>query len=314
MKSKSLLLTIATTMAAINTTTLNATTLCEQDTTHADTVSNMVVIHPDRVSIQRTDKTIHIDIKGQEGNPDYHYNSIIRLNDPYTETTALSHNEREWNFLLPFTRSDKKKTESQHSEYWDTSISTSSFGVGLVGGIDTPDGMTIDMSESWEFSWDILELTSYRPKSRLMLGVAFGVNWKNYRMTGSKRFAQDGNNIILSDYPADAAPKFSRLKMFSLTFPFTISYALSTDIFLSFSPIININTYASVKTRYKLNDEKQKETFKGVHQNKISLDLRASVSVGNTIGFYFKYTPFNILKSDYAPAFKGYSTGIFIGL
>lgn len=312
MKSKSLLLTIATTLAATNTATLNAATLCQQDSTCTDTISNMVVYHPDKVSIQRTDEAIHIDIKGQEGNPDYHYNSVIRLNDQYTETTALSHNEREWNFLLPFTRSDKKETDSQHDEY--RNLSLSSFGVGLVGGIDTPEGMNIDMSESWEFSWDILELTNYRRESRWTLGVAFGVNWRNYRMTGAKRFVKEDNNVILSDYPTDAEPKFSRLKMFSLTIPFTLSYALSTDIFLSFSPIFNINTYASVKTRYKLNDEKQKETFKGVHQNKISLDLRASVSVGNTIGFYFKYTPFNILKSDYAPAFKGYSTGIFVGL
>ena len=66
-----------------------------------------------------------------------------------------------------------------------------------------------------------------------------------------------------------------------------------------------------MKTRYTLNGEKHKEKTNDVHHQKVTVDFRATLAYDD-IGIYVKYSPCNVLKSDFAPKFSGISTGIVL--
>ena len=142
-----------------------------------------------------------------------------------------------------------------------------------------------------------------------MLSMGFGLNWKNWRMTSRNRFIKDNGNIVIGDYPENADIQFSRIKVFSLTVPLTYTQHIYDKIYLSVGPIININTHASIKTRYKEDGVKVKETDSNIHQSPITVDLMANLRF-KSIGLYFKYSPNNVLDTDYAPKFKSISTGL----
>ena len=128
-------------------------------------------------------------------------------------------------------------------------------------------------------------------------------------MTGHTRFVKEGNNIVLDNYPEEADIKFSRLKTFSITVPLMINQAIGRKAALSLGPVVNINTYGSLKTRYVLNDEKIKEKSKNIHQNSATIDLMAKLRL-NSIGIYAKYSPSNVLNTEFGPKFSSISTGI----
>ena len=139
--------------------------------------------------------------------------------------------------------------------------------------------------------------------------MGFGMTWRNYRMTGRTRFIKDGDKLVLGAYPEGSDIKFSRLKVFSLTVPFMINQSLGRKVVFSVGPVVNFNTHASLKTRYTLNGEKVKEKNNNIHQNRMTVDLMAKLRF-NSLGVYAKYSPSDMLNTDFGPKFRSFSTGI----
>ena len=128
-------------------------------------------------------------------------------------------------------------------------------------------------------------------------------------MTGRTRFIKDGDKLVLGAYPEGSDIKFSRLKVFSLTVPFMINQSLGRKVVFSVGPVVNFNTHASLKTRYTLNGEKVKEKNNNIHQNRVTVDLMAKLRF-NSLGVYAKYSPSDMLNTDFGPKFRSFSTGI----
>lgn len=268
----------------------------------------LVVLQPNKVIVDKTADAVEITIEGEKDNPDYRYNTRFNLEGKYSENTSMTQNGRDWDLSLPFGIGGKKKNAMDGRAI----VKASGFGVGLVSGLNTPEGLSVNMGESWEFQWDIFDVVeAHSANQRWLYGIGFGLNWKNYRMTGNNRFFETGNNITIGAYPEGASPKFSRIKVFSLTVPFNIGYAIDRHFTIDFAPIVNFNTHASMKTRYTLDGEKFKEKTNDVHQQKVTVDFRATLAYDD-IGIYVKYSPCNVLKSDFAPKFSGISTGIVL--
>lgn len=114
---------------------------------------------------------------------------------------------------------------------------------------------------------------------------------------------------MLGAYPEGANVEFSRLKVFSWIVPLTFTYRLDRNVRFSFGPVINFNTYASLKTRYKIDGKKHKDFSKHLKHTATSVDLMAKFSY-RALGVYVKYSPCNVLKSDWGPEFSGLSTGL----
>ena len=273
---------------------INCLAQTSQDTT-------IVVNNAKKVTIEKSNHSLAVKVEGTEENPSYFYSQQMKVDS--TASVISKEKNADWDFTIPFV--NKKKTPRNYSIVRDIT----SVGIGMVNCINASDELNIDMGASFELSVNnLLESSLYlTPSTTISLGV--GATWRNYRMTGNTRFVKEGNNLFLDKYPEGAEIKFSRLKTFSITVPLMIHQAISQRIALSVGPVVNINTYGSLKTRYVLNDEKILEKSKDIHQNSATIDFMAQIHLGE-IGLYAKYSPSDVLNTEFGPKFSSFSAGI----
>ena len=268
---------------------------------YANTVQDTIIVvnNAKKVTIEKTRNSMGVKVEGTSDNPDYFYSQRMEVDS--TAAFITKEKNADWDFTIPFIN---KKDEKHRMD-----LCVGGFGFGLVNALDAPDEMDVDMGASYELSLDQFFRFNYNLLPSTSVSAGFGMTWRNYRMTGRTRFIKEGDNLVLGNYPEGADIKFSRLKVFSLTVPFMINQWLGKQIVLSVGPVVNFNTHASLKTRYTLNGEKVKETDKNIHQNKMTIDLMAKLRFGS-LGVYAKYSPSDMLNTEFGPKFRSFSTGI----
>lgn len=270
-----------------------------QQETGKDTI--IVIRNPEKVVIEKGESHYGVEIEGREGEPDFHYSHKMEVTP---NSSVITKEQRAgWDFNIPFLSKKKKKR-------YDDEFLVGGFGFGLVNAMEAADGMNVDMGASYELMMAHLMGWKYYPwHTGTSFSIGVGFTWRNYRMTGKSCFTKENENLVIGNYPEGADIKFSRLKVFSLTVPLMFNQVIYRQISFSVGPVINFNTHASLKTRYKLDDRKIKLTDDNIHQNRVTVDLMAQLNF-NSIGFYFKYSPSNVLNTEYGPKFKSMSTGI----
>ena len=265
-----------------------------QDTT-------IVVNNANKITIEKSHNSMAVKVEGTADNPVFFYSQTMEVDS--SAAVITTEKNADWDFTIPFVGKNNKSRRYYMTE------SLTSIGIGMVNVVNAPDDLNVDMGASYELSVDNLLKFRYNllPVTSVSLGA--GVSWRNYRMTGHTRFVKEGNNIALDSYPEGADIKFSRLKIFSITVPFMINQAIGRKAVLSLGPVVNINTYGSLKTRYVLNDEKIKEQSKNIRQNSATIDFMAKLRLGE-IGVYAKYSPSDVLNAAFGPEFNSFSAGV----
>lgn len=266
-------------------------------------------LQPEKVTIENAGDSMSIVIKGRQGEPDFEYSRTIHMVQDEVEMTR-EHRTTSTEFFIPFGNDKKKErnTKRPHSN-----VTMRGFGVGFVDALNTPEGMNVDMGASYELmAPSIFEWAWYPGRSSFNVSIGIGLNWKNFRMTDRNRFIPEGNDVVIAPYPEGAAIEFSRLKVFSWMVPLLASYEFNDWLELRLGPVVNINTHASLKTRYSLEGKGKKETHNLQHYNRLTVDLMGAVCIKG-LGFYVKYSPCDVLDVDYAPGFKGISSGLILG-
>ena len=268
----------------------------------------LVIEKPQRVTIITGDSLQSIRVKGKEGDNQFDYQNTIQLLDSNYVSTE-TYNKTLWD-LMPFV---KNKDSEKHGTMEFALIA--SFGVGFSSAVGTADEVNIPVGPSWEFMWDIAHI-QVRPWKEFdhYFKTGFGLDWRNYRMTDRNRFMeQSDGQITVIPYPQGSEPNFSRIKVLSLTVPFTYGfYPFRHGLFRGFEvgPVLNFNVYSSIKTRYSINGENQKDFTKGLHKNPVTVDLMLKLRMKH-LGFYAKYSPCNVLDTSYGPKFKSVSFGVY---
>ena len=74
-------------------------------------------------------------------------------------------------------------------------------------------------------------------------------------------------------------------------------------------PVVSFNTRGNIKTLYSLNGESFKEKQKNINIAPVTVDFRAELNF-RFVGLYFKYSPCNVINSNFGPAFKPMSAGL----
>ena len=265
-----------------------------QDTT-------IVVNNAKKITIEKSHNSMAVKVEGTADNPEYFYSQTMEVDS--SAAVIATEKNADWDFTIPFVGKNNKSRRYYMTE------DLASVGIGMVNAVNAPDGLNVDMGASYEISVDNLFKFRYNliPATSVSLGA--GMSWRNYRMTGHTRFVKEGNNIVLDTYPEGADIKFSRLKIFSITVPLLINQAIGRKAALSVGPVLNINTYGSLKTRYTLNGEKVKEKNKDIHQSSATIDFMAKLHIGE-IGFYAKYSPSDVLNTEFGPKFSSFSAGV----
>ena len=278
--------------------------------------STIVIRKPNEVHITEGRGYINVEVRGREGNEAYLY-SISKGSN----TSIMSEKSKSWDFRIPFV--DKKIEASSSPQYKRARFSLNiidglQFGMGLVSATSQAPGMDINMSNAgFEFFLNNLVMWEYRPIKNTSLTMGFGVDWRNYRMKGYTRFIKEGTNITLGAYPEDADINFSRLKIFSLTLDLMLRQRLFGHVSMAAGPVVNFNTSGTLKTRYTLvngdNRESIKERNRNIHQNAVTVDFKGELKI-DPIAFYIKYSPMNVLDTNYGPKFRSISAGAMIAL
>ena len=270
---------------------------------YANTVQDTIIVvnQAKKVTIEKKHNSMAVKVEGSEDNPGYFYSQRMEVDS--TAAVIIEEKNADWDFNIPFINKNSK------TKKYRGNLCVGGFGFGVVNAIETSEGMDMDMGASYEFSLDHLLRFNYNVLPATSVSMGFGMTWRNYRMTGRTRFIKDGDKLVLGAYPEGSDIKFSRLKVFSLTVPFMINQSLGRKVVFSVGPVVNFNTHASLKTRYTLNGEKVKEKNNNIHQNRMTVDLMAKLRF-NSLGVYAKYSPSDMLNTDFGPKFRSFSTGI----
>lgn len=265
----------------------------------ADTVID--VSYPRRVLLEENNSTIHVSITGQESDSTFRY----QYTRTYTEeaSAAMYRQADKWDFnRLSLGHSNKEGKCSRD-------LTVGLLSIGFVTPLGAPGEMNTDMLASYEIMIGPVSyaVTSANRKNSYSIGL--GCTWRNYRMNGATRFYKEGEQIRLGAYPDGAEPDFSRIKVVSCNFLLGYTRNFDKDFALSLYGILNLNRRASILTRYEQDGKDMKDFCKNIHHRPTTIDFMARLSY-KSVGLYVKYSPFDVLHTDFGPCFQSLSTGI----
>ena len=265
----------------------------------------VVINNPQKVTIVTGDSLQKIIVTGKDDDDNYRYQNTIQLVDSnYVSTTRIGRDR--WD-LIPSVNLGKKTPENEHLNQL-----TSHFGVGFTCPTHTDSRLDFSTFKSWEFFLTVIQWDHFLDKrKRNFVSLGLGVDWKNYRMTDDMLFtkAPDGN-VTVEKFPLEFEPKFSRIKVFSLTGTLRYEHDFGHGFAVGFGPVVNFNTYASIKTRYKFLGDKIKHVEKNIQQRPVTIDWMLNMRVAD-LPFYLKYSNNDVLK-DGGVKFRSLSFGLYL--
>lgn len=268
-----------------------------QATEPGDTVT---VNNAQKVTIVNNDSLLHVTVNGTDSLPDFHYEAILHNTDGNYESSTVGN-------LFNFNIGGKPNKKTDRQSLYDCTLR---FFIGFNGATGNSD---VVKTKFWKganigtyIDWGI---HPWRNGHRFSMGV--GVEWKNFRMISRQQFVKADNGTTKVEPLGDAIePKFSRIKTFSVIVPLMYTYEKQQWGF-SVGAIVDFTTHSSIKTRYKLDGNKYKQTYKDLHPNTPTVDFLATF-INPVMDIYVKYSPCNVLDTQYGPKFHSLSLGIIL--
>lgn len=269
----------------------------------------LVINHPKKVTIISSDSLQHVIVNGKQGDDGFVYRNTIHLVDANYES-RISISRDHWE-LIPSVKVGRSRSDSACCSRYSNQL-TAHLGIGFTCPTHVDSRVDFSTFKSWEIFATIAQWDHFLDrKNRNYFSIGFGLDWKNYRMTDDQLFtkAPDGN-VTVEKYPLAYEPKFSRIKVFSLTANLSFSHDFGSGFAIGFGPVVNFNTYASIMTRYKLLGDKVKHVEKNIRQRPITIDWMLNMRVAD-VPFYVKYSNDNVLK-DGGVKFRSLSFGLYL--
>ncbi len=253
-----------------------------------------------KVTIVNNDSLLHVEVNGTENAPEYHYEATLRNTDGNYESSSVGN-------LFNFNIGGKPNKKTNGQSLYDSNLR---FFIGFNGATGNSDVVNTKLWRGANIGtyidWGI---HPWRNGHRFSMGL--GVEWKNYRMTGHRQFVKTANGTTKVDPLGEAIePKFSRIKTFSVIVPLMYTYEKRQWGF-SVGAIVDFTTHSSIKTRYRLDGKKYKQTYKDTHPNTPTVDLVATF-INPVIDVYVKYNPCDVLDTQYGPKFHSLSLGVML--
>ena len=270
----------------------------------------LVINDPHKVTIVSSDSLQRIIVNGRRGDSDFVYQNTIRLVDAnYESNVSISRDHWE---LIPSLPVGRRSTADGASQCDHRNVITAHLGVGFTAPTNADSRLDFSTFKSWEFFANIIQWDHAMDRRwRNIFSLGLGIDWRNYRITDDMMFTKDmAGNVTVDRYPLEFEPKFSRIKVFSLTATLRYEHDFGHGFAIGFGPVVNFNTYASIKTRYKLLGDKVKHIEKNIRQRPITIDWMANMRIAD-FPFYVKYSNDDVLK-DGGLKFRSLSFGLYL--
>ncbi len=214
-----------------------------------------------------------------------------------------------WNLKLPFLKSRKSQRRYPSSSYY-------AFRQFYVGSV-VPVGACDAFRSSWEIGiaeigGATLRTSSVGPE----LSVGFGLGYRQIAVgKGSMLYSDATGCIALRPVPEEFGKVKSRIRTFNVMFPFTVRQRFSrcNNFGILLGAVANLNTYTKAFSNYTTDGVKCSESFKGLHQKALTLELVAGLGWFDEIGVYVRYAPCHMFAQGYGPGFRTVSVGVALG-
>ncbi len=203
---------------------------------------------------------------------------------------------------------------------WD--VITANVLAGFVNAAGAPGEIDFEQGKSYEIS--VLNAAAIRcsiNSTHSSISAGIGISWRNYRTTTGMQLTHGNDGSVgYEPFPSDVSPRYSRLKVFSLSFPilFTQKFRIphARHLCLQFGPVLNWNSHASLSSRWINSDgSKGKFSTNDVAARRFSVDIYGALELFQGIGLYVRYSPQSVLRASPALGdFKSLSTGIVLAL
>lgn len=180
------------------------------------------------------------------------------------------------------------------------------FGVGAIfSGSKAP----LDFSPQNSLEFFFYSLDS-RTSGRSTFSFGPGITFRNLGLTGGNAMSmgEDGQ-ISVAPFQGAGALKVSKLRVFSLNAPLLYSFDFGGGFGFTLGPVVNLNTGSSIVNKYEQGGDKQKDKYKRVHCNLITVDAMFQLNL-KYFSIYAKYSPMNLMDKKYWPEFTTWSIGI----
>lgn len=189
--------------------------------------------------------------------------------------------------------------------------------IGLVNAAGQGQRQGFQWAKSFEISWlECLGAAYSFGYSSLSIGLGF--NWRNYKVTTDNLYLVPSyEKGIVWDRAADGIKvKGSRLKVFSLQIPLLFRLHIpKTSLYFKCGPILDFNTYASIKTKFENLEGIGEEFFtKGIKVRPFTVDFFGSISLCRAVGVYVRYSPMKVMDALGSINFRPLSLGVCFGI
>ena len=263
-------------------------------------------VSPQKVTVKKENGTTTINITGDNDGAEYTY-YITSTEDDSNTKTVYKETDSSWDFTIPFVTRKKSSLSTQQR---GRLIIDPTFGFGVIGATGQGEGVDLSFGNgSFEYILDRIVGLEYMTTRNSHIGLTFGLDWRNYKMIGNNRWIKDGDRTLIANYPDGTDVDYSRLRTLSLTLSFMYGYNFNRYINMKVGPVVSFNTRGNIKTLYSLNGESFKEKQKNINIAPVTVDFRAELNF-RFVGLYFKYSPCNVINSNFGPAFKPMSAGL----
>ena len=204
-----------------------------------------------------------------------------------------------------------EKTDAKINKHW--SVFTDGFYIGM------------GVKHNWDAinnSFEIGLLNAVGVKYSTLHGQTFslgaGIHHRSYSMKRPGMLMRNDNGeVFLSTYPNnsnDLKNRSSNLNYWTVQFPLIFRQHIASKLDIAVGGILNWNTYARVDNHYEWNKTDYDTHYKGLKQNKISVDVMGCLT-WDEFGIYCRYTPSNFFKEKFGPEIKNtWTMGLILGL
>ena len=204
-----------------------------------------------------------------------------------------------------------RKTDAKINKHWSVFTDGFYFGMGIKHNWDAINN-----------SFEIGLLNAVGVKYSTLHGQTFslgaGIHHRSYSMKRPGMLMRNDNGeVFLSTYPNnsnDLKNRSSNLNYWTVQFPLIFRQHIASKLDIAVGGILNWNTYARVDNHYEWNKTDYDTHYKGLKQNKISVDVMGCLT-WDEFGIYCRYTPSNFFKEKFGPEIKNtWTMGLILGL
>lgn len=262
----------------------------------------MIVQNPDRVIVREDSHQFTVEAVTNSADGEEQIETFVL---EYPKNSVVKSSQR---FVLPF-------GERHNNGLVISALGGLHFGFDGVAGHDR---IATEMGKSFEIGISNVLAVRYAFNPNNDFGVGVGVNWRNYRMTGTQTcMTVNDGYLVQVPYDQDIEGKYSRIKVFSVGFPITYSHQFpfraigKANFSVRVGVILNWNSHASLATRW-IDEQGRRATYTTDHigHRKFTVDGYIECGIAPATSIYFKCSPQTLFDKGRGPQFHTFSTGI----